>query len=837
VRVLIKVGRSCNNDCTFCHASDRRRGTEPRSSLEHKIRRAHERSASMVILSGGEPTLHPDLLALADCVAGLGMHLGLVTNGRRLADASLVDELLRRNLRYAYVSLHGASAPVHDTIVRAQAFEQTLSAIRNLSGRVEDLTVNTVVTRDNLLDLRGIVELLEGFPGLLVKFTFPQPKGAALDHFDSVVPRLTDAASAVMDTIAHATARGASVRFGLEGFPFCLVPGFSSLRDDLETHDIRSMVEPEDDDLVAVDSSLSIKTSRCDGCSVRSECPGIYREYARHRGDSELAARTQRSDVDAEALHVVEVREQAAHERRRWVRVTWACNNRCRFCLDRDTGRTEMRPDDEIKRDIVEGRREGAERLILSGGEPTTHPRFASLVRFGKRAGYRWVQSITNGRMLSYPRFLAGVIQAGLDEVTVSMHGHTPSLHDELVGVAGAFDQASQGIRSALASKSLVVNIDIVINAHNVDHLPDMLRTFVSWGVREFDLLHLIPFGGAWEVSNGDLFYDLAEHADPIRRALAFCRDEGVQLWLNRFPPEHAEGFEFLIQDPHKLHDEVRGRAASFETFVAGGPHLPCRAPERCKRCYLQGLCDAFERVRDLSRARSVPALRVHAFTSPEVLALLPAADLLEVVAPDPAQAVVVASALRAQALRLRLDRLEGLASMIDSDGHVAGIPLHEVVVSRPDQLEAALACRGVDVVVPLCRDMAPLLSALGPHADRIVFEQPTHDRLTVATREDVDLRNLFDTLGFVVRTRGIAPCLSGREPLPRPEVLDASVLRSDGSVDPQGMTSLYVRELFRAKSLRCGACAWAAQCPGMHLNWLRAHGFGALDPTTAKEG
>jgi MoaA/NifB/PqqE/SkfB family radical SAM enzyme len=789
----------------------------------------------MVILSGGEPTLHPDLLALADCVAGLGMHLGLVTNGRRLADPSLVDELLRRNLRYAYVSLHGASAPVHDTIVRAQAFEQTLCAIRNLSGRVEDLTVNTVVTRDNLLDLRGIVELLEGIPGLLVKFTFPQPKGAALDHFDSVVPRLTDAASAVMDTIAHATARGASVRFGLEGFPFCLVPGFSSLRDDLETHDIRSMSEPEDDDLVAVDSSLSIKTSRCDGCSVRSECPGIYREYARHRGDGELTALTQRGDMGAKALHVVEVREQAAHERRHWVRVTWACNNRCRFCLDRDTGRADMRPDDEIKRDIVEGRREGAERLILSGGEPTTHPRFASLVRFGKRAGYRWVQSITNGRMLSYPRFLAGVIQAGLDEVTVSMHGHTPSLHDELVGVAGAFDQASQGIRSALASKRLVVNVDIVINAHNVDHLPDMLRTFVSWGVREFDLLHLIPFGGAWEASHSDLFYDLAEHADPIRRALAFCRDEGVQLWLNRFPPEHAEGFEFLIQDPHKLHDEVRGRTASFEAFVAGGPHLPCRAPERCKRCYLQGLCDAFERVRDLSRARFVPALRVHASTSPEVLARLPAAELLEIVAPDPAQAVVVASALRAQALRLRLDRLEGLASIIASDGQVAGIPLHEVVVSRPDQLEAALACRGVDVVVRLCRDMAPLLSALGPHADRIVFEQPTHDRLTLAAREDVDLRNLFDTLGFVVRTRGIAPCLSGREPLPRPEELDASVLRSDGTVDPQGMTSLYVREMFRAKSLRCSACAWTARCPGMHLNWLRAHGFGALDPTTAR--
>ncbi len=776
----------------------------------------------MVILSGGEPTLHPGLLALADCVSNLGMRLGLVTNGRRLANAPLVDELLRRNLRYAYVSLHGASAPVHDAIVRAQAFDQTLRAIRNLAGRVEDLTVNTVVTRDNLLDLRGIVELLEGIPGLAVKFTFPQPKGAALDRFDSVVPRLTEAASAVKDAIAHATARGASMRFGLEGFPFCLAPGFSSLRDDLETHDIRCMSEPEDEDLVAVDSSLSTKTSRCDGCSERTGCPGIYREYARLRGDGEIAAKT---------LQSVAAREQAAHERRHWVRVSWACNNRCRFCLDRDTGRAGLRPDDEIKGDIVQGRREGAERLILSGGEPTTHPKFPALVRFGRRAGYRWVQAISNGRMLSYPRFLAEVVEAGLDEVTVSMHGHTPSLHDTLVGVSGAFDQASRGIRAALASRRLVVNIDVVINAHNVEHLPDMLRTFVGWGVREFDLLHLIPFGGAWEASNSDLLYDLAEHAEPIRRALAFCRDEGVQVWLNRFPPEHAEGFEFLIQDPHKLHDEVRGRAAAFETFVAGGPHLPCRASERCPRCYLQGLCDAFERARDLSRSAFVPTLRVHATTPPEVLTRLPSADLLEIVAPDPAQAVVVASALRAQALRLRLDQLEGLACMLGPDGRIAGIPLQEVVVSPPDQLEAALACHRVDVVVPLSRDMAPLLGALAPHADRLVFEQPTYDKLTVAARQDMDLRSLFDTLGFAVRTRGIAPCLSGQEPLPRCEVLDASVLRIDGTVDPQAMTSHYVREVFFAKSLRCGACAYVAACPGMHLNWLRAHGFRELVP------
>ena len=39
-----------------------------------------------------------------------------------------------------------------------------------------------------------------------------------------------------------------------------------------------------------------------------------------------------------------------------------------------------------------------------------------------------------------------------------------------------------------------------------------MLETFVGWGVREFDLLHLVPFGSAWQPENSAqqrLYYDV----------------------------------------------------------------------------------------------------------------------------------------------------------------------------------------------------------------------------------------------------------------------------------------------------------------------------------------
>src|SRR5262250_2051317 len=73
--------------------------------------------------------------------------------------------------------------------------------------------------------------------------------------------------------------------------------------------------------------------------------------------------------------------EDAAHEKRNWVRLTFDCNNRCVFCLDSDTHDGEIRDREEVKQQILDGKRNGATRLILSGGEPTIHPQYVDFVK------------------------------------------------------------------------------------------------------------------------------------------------------------------------------------------------------------------------------------------------------------------------------------------------------------------------------------------------------------------------------------------------------------------------------------------------------------------------
>jgi MoaA/NifB/PqqE/SkfB family radical SAM enzyme len=281
-----------------------------------------------------------------------------------------------------------------------------------------------------------------------------------------------------------------------------------------------------------------------------------------------------------------------ASERRHWVRLTRCCNNRCLFCHDAPAQDGTRVPDADVRASILEGRRRGAKRLILSGGEATLHPGFLEYLAFGRESGYTWIQAITNGRMFGYPRFAAEARTAGLDEVTVSLHGHTPALHDRLAGVPGAFAQAVRGLVNCRAA-GLVVSVDVVLNRLNLPFLREILQFHLALGVTEFDLLHLVPFGRGFDEFRDLLFPDPETTVAEVGRALALVDDHPeVYVWTNRLPMELLEGREAFCQDPHKLYDEVLGERQVFRELFASGIEPDCRG-DRCPFCPVRSFCEA----------------------------------------------------------------------------------------------------------------------------------------------------------------------------------------------------------------------------------------------------
>lgn len=285
----------------------------------------------------------------------------------------------------------------------------------------------------------------------------------------------------------------------------------------------------------------------------------------------------------------LDIKQDAVAEKRHWVRLTRACNNRCAFCLDSGSHDGIALPEDVVRAKLLEGRQRGATRLILSGGEPTIHPRFLDFVAMGRELGYTWVQTVTNGRMFSYERFTRQALDAGLREATLSMHAHTPELYAQLTGVQ-AFPQALRGLVN-LVRGGAIVSVDIVLTRLNLPVLREILQFYMNLGVYEFDLLHLVPFGRGFEDNRDLLYADDDTIRDGLARALELADTPGLFLWTNRLPIRYLEGHEDLFQDPHKLYDEVLGEREAFRRLFATGEPPECLG-DRCPHCFLLPFCE-----------------------------------------------------------------------------------------------------------------------------------------------------------------------------------------------------------------------------------------------------
>ncbi len=595
-------------------------------------------------------------------------------------------------------------------------------------------------------------------------------------------------------------------------------------------------------------------------------------------------------DPSLPVLHQEDVKiaehEEAAHEKRNWVRLTFDCNNHCVFCLDTLTHDGVMRDKDDVKKQILEGRKAGAQRLILSGGEPTMHPNYVDFIRLGKLAGYPKIQTVTNGRQFSYGDFLSRCLEAGLDEITFSLHGPNARIHDALVGVKGAFEQETAGLKNALADGRPIVNVDVVINRGNVKHLNAMLTLFYSWGVREFDLLQVIPFGNAFREGKDILFYDMEEMRPYLLEAFEWTKRPDVHIWLNRFPPPHLEGFEHLIQDPYKLNDEVKGRKEEFGRFLEEGVDLDCRDPFRCSHCYLERLCNTLYGIRDALAAERFAAARVEVgweqkqdkvfggdpasakraksadvlptvfggllpvlgstrqhpqlkpYPSTEALVEAAGVKRLELLAPDVARALeAIAKHPGVTEVELELADYEGLAAQLSADGTLAGRRLVRAVAKDAAQAEALFAMpHAFEVMVLLRRDTAAWLRALDGVPARLSLKQPTYERLTESAENDVDLTAFFREFTAPVPVEGVPACVTGRPERARPKTLDTAMMTPDGRLEIFRYAKRYIVEHYRSKALRCKSCVHNGSCDGMHVNYVRAHGYGLMQPVVANE-
>jgi MoaA/NifB/PqqE/SkfB family radical SAM enzyme len=520
-------------------------------------------------------------------------------------------------------------------------------------------------------------------------------------------------------------------------------------------------------------------------------------------------------------------RERVANIPKHWVRAVTACNSRCVFCLDSDTPRNVYIPVEEVKKEIDRGRDElGAVKMILSGGEASLHPGFTELIRYAKSRGYERVQTVTNGYRLAEQDFFHECMEAGLGEITFSLHGHTPELHDRLTQTEGAFKRLIKGMVRALRDGRPIVNVDVVINKQNVAVLDKIVELCISLGVTEFDLLHVIPQAAAFD-NRAELFYDPREHLPVLQKVFKLNRHPRFVVWTNRFPIPFLEGLEDLIQDPHKMLDEVNGRRFQVRRYLDEGKVLDCRHAERCPHCFIEPFCTTMDRT---IAQQNAGRFEVYWVGNRELaLPELPyGATKLGVESPD-----FAGLERHGRALYARVASAEPIPTTFPH-------PL-TLVASSAEQLDAWLAQplpANVDLDIELNQSTGPWLldqrELVRNVLDRVRLFQPAHEHMQDATANDVrEPRAYFLALDLPIRVSGLPACLApGALWEDDRPILDAAIFdEKTGRLDIRELSRFHVRARYRGKSVRCADCRVDTRCEGPHINMIRDQGLAMLTP------
>jgi MoaA/NifB/PqqE/SkfB family radical SAM enzyme len=274
-----------------------------------------------------------------------------------------------------------------------------------------------------------------------------------------------------------------------------------------------------------------------------------------------------------------------------YIQVTRTCNQNCRFCSNPSTGAVISLA--RARRLIDKYVRDGQDGLILSGGEPTTHPELESIISYA--AGKKFsVRIITNGQKTADIKYLRALKDSGLMHIGVSLYSDDAKVHDFLADTKGSLSNALKTLDNA-AKLGLNTNIHTVINHYNAGHLGRLAAMLIKRypEIKHFVYNNLDPNMNR-AAENPDTVPKLWEFEVELYKALKLLSSAGRTFRVERVPLCYMADFAWASTETRKI-VKKEGRTIYFLS-EDGLTHQPPEGwrhskHKRCKECSLDRIC------------------------------------------------------------------------------------------------------------------------------------------------------------------------------------------------------------------------------------------------------
>ncbi|HDR53253.1 MAG TPA: radical SAM protein [archaeon] len=287
----LEIVQDCNLNCSFCSQGDRR-GIRPLPELKAFIDKSRAEKFEKLMITGGEPLLHPQLEEIITYATGIGLLVGLQTNGT-LMTAEKTEDLHKAGLDHVFFSIHSHIPEVVDDLMCGKGvLKHQLSGLENTKKSGIMTFITTVVNKKNFSHLPEFFEFMTG--------SYPHITHYVLNFVDAVgrssgnpgiVPRYSEVELPLFRALDLLKRAGKSFR--VERVPICYMLEFAE-----HSTELLRLVTPEIN-LAYREDEFSAFTPvyfreryehapACETCSFKAICPGLAKAYVSIHGNSEV---------------------------------------------------------------------------------------------------------------------------------------------------------------------------------------------------------------------------------------------------------------------------------------------------------------------------------------------------------------------------------------------------------------------------------------------------------------------------------------------------------------------------------------------------------------------
>ncbi len=161
-KVDLALTYDCNNDCPHCYNEAERLqlGLMSADQWKQVIDKLVAIGVPHLIFTGGEATLHPDLPEIIRHADRHGPICGLNTNARRISHRPYAEELAAAGLNHVQVTLGSHRPEVHDRMMNAHCFQQTVRGIESAMASGLHTITNTTLMQMNADEIEQTIDFL-----------------------------------------------------------------------------------------------------------------------------------------------------------------------------------------------------------------------------------------------------------------------------------------------------------------------------------------------------------------------------------------------------------------------------------------------------------------------------------------------------------------------------------------------------------------------------------------------------------------------------------------------------------------------------------------------------